>query len=280
MKYLGDLWNGISSRPWKLAQHTFAGFSVVLTILRGITYFIPAIKFEGVRSLTFAVGIGAIYGLRKAWKPSQIEIPLANSNTVIEIIFGDLFTQDGIRVIAVSNFFDSKLGMPVSNKSLHGIFLQKCFGGHPESFDKQVDEQLKNIKGCEVHKIEGKSKCYPIGSTALITVNQDRYLAFALTKADPKTCKVSSNVAMMWEALDALWQRARIESNGDAVNLPLVGSGLAGLNLPTRDLLDLLILSAITETKIKQVTQRIRIVLHRDRFDDLDLNDVKEHWTR
>src|SRR5256884_3855122 len=53
-----DLWHGISSRPWKLAQYTFAGFSVVLTILRGITYFIPAIKFEGVRSLTIAVGIG------------------------------------------------------------------------------------------------------------------------------------------------------------------------------------------------------------------------------
>src|SRR5207248_10457885 len=97
---------GISSRPWKLAQSTFAGFSVVLTILRGITYFIPAIKFEGVRSLTIAVGIGSIYGLRKAWKPSRIEIPLANCNTVIAIIFGDLFSQDGFRTIPVSELFD------------------------------------------------------------------------------------------------------------------------------------------------------------------------------
>jgi hypothetical protein len=277
---LGDLWRGISSRPWKLAEYTFAGFSVVLTILRGITYFIPVIKFEGLRSLATALGIGVIFGVKKAWKPSQIEIPLANCDTVIEVIFGDLFTQDGIRAIAVSEFFDSKLGMPVSNKSLHGMFLQKCFGGHPESFDKQVDEQLKKIKGREVAKTEGKSICYPIGSTALITVNQDRYLVFALTRADHETCKVSSNVAMLWEALEALWERARIESNGDAVNLPLIGSGLAGLNLPTRDLLDLLILSAITETKIKQVTQRIRVVLHRDRFGDLNLNNVKEHWTR
>jgi Thoeris protein ThsA, Macro domain len=280
MKYLGDLWRGISSRPWKLAEYTFAGFSVVLTILRGIAYFIPVIKFEGFGSLATAIGIGVIFGVRKAWKPSRIEIPLANCDTVIEIVFGDLFTQDGIRVIAVSEFFDSKLGMPVSNKSLHGMFLEKCFGGHPESFDKQVDEQLKNIRGREVAKSEGKSICYPIGSTALITVNEDRYLAFALTRADHETCKVSSNVTTLWEALDALWQRARIESNGDAVNLPLIGSGLAGLNLPTRDLLDLLILSAITESRIKQVTQRIRIVLYRARFGELNLNDVKEHWTR
>jgi hypothetical protein len=83
---------------------------------------------------------------------------------------------------------------------------------------------------------------------------------------------------MMWVALNDLWQRVRIESGGYAVNLALVGSGLSGLGLPTRDLLNLIILSAITETKAKEVTQRIRIVLHRSRFDDLDLRDVKQHW--
>jgi len=83
---------------------------------------------------------------------------------------------------------------------------------------------------------------------------------------------------MMWVALHQLWQRARIELGGHSLNIPLVGSGLSGLGLPTRDLLNLIILSAITETKAKQVTHRIRIVLHRDRFDDLDLRDVKQHW--
>jgi hypothetical protein len=78
--------------------------------------------------------------------------------------------------------------------------------------------------------------------------------------------------------LHKLWQRARIESGGHEINLPLVGSGLSGLGLPTRDLLNLIILSAITETKAKEVTQKIRIVLHRDRFEDLDLRDVKKHW--
>ena len=71
----------------------------------------------------------------------------------------------------------------------------------------------------------------------------------------------------MWVALNSLWQRVRIESGGHAVNLPLVGSGLSGLGLPTRDLLNLIILSAITETKAREVTQGIRIVLRRDRFD-------------
>ncbi len=278
MRSLLDLCRGIARHPWKTGQYIFTSFSVLFTLVKAVTHFIPAIKIEGPFALTVALIISVGFGLRKVWEPSRIDIPIANCNTTIEVVFGDLFTQDGIRAIAVSEFFDSKLGKPVSDKSVHGLFLQKCFGGGPEPFDRQVNEQLKDTKFIEVAKAEGKSKCYPIGSTALITVNQDRYLVFAFAKADPITCKAYSDVTMMWVALHDLWQRVRVESGGHAVNLPLVGSGLSGLGLPTRDLLNLIILSAIADTKSKEVTQRIRVVLHRDRFDDLDLRDVKQHW--
>jgi hypothetical protein len=248
------------------------------TLTEGLSYFVPGIQIKGLVALGAIILISISYALKQVWKPSKIEIKVSNSNTTIEVVFGDLFQQDGIRAIAVNEFFDSKLGRPVSDKSLHGIFLKKCFGGHPEPFDKQVNEQLDGIESSEVQKVEGKTKSFPIGSSALVMVDQDRYLTFALAKTDPETCKAYSDVTMMWGALHQLWQRARIESSGYAVNLPLVGSGLSGLGLPTRDLLNLIILSAITETKAKQVTDRIRIVLHRDRFEDLDLRDVKQHW--
>lgn len=273
-----DLWNGIVRHPWKAISYAFVAFSVMWTLTEGVNYFVPEIQIKGFVALGVIALISIGYALKQVWKPSKIEIKVSNSNTTIEVVFGDLFQQDGIRAIAVNEFFDSKLGRPVSDKSLHGIFINKCFGGHPESFDKQVDEQLKGIECIEVDKVEGKTKSFPIGSSALIMVNQDRYLALAFAKTNPSTCKAYSDVTMMWVALHQLWQRARIESNGNAMNLPLVGSGLSGLGLPTRDLLNLIILSAITETKSKQVTDRIRIILHRDRFEDLDLRDVKQHW--
>jgi hypothetical protein len=278
MKSINDLWRGIRRHPFKTAEYIFTSFSVIFTFIKIITHFVPDIKIEGIIPLSIAILISICFGLRKVWKPSKIEVKIANSNTVIEVLFGDLFEQSGLRAIAVNEFFDSKIGKPVSDKSLHGMFLQKCFGGHPEPFDKQVDEQLKNIQSYEVKKTDGKTKSFPIGTTALINVNQDRYLVFALTKTDPNSCKAYSNVSMMWDALHELWQRTRIESGGHDLNLPLVGSGLSGLGLPTLDLLNLIILSAITETKSKEITQRIRVVLYRDRFDDLDLRDLKKHW--
>jgi hypothetical protein len=279
MNALADLWRGIWRHPLKTGQYAFTCFSVILTVARGVTYFVPTVKAEGPFPFTVTILFSVVYALRKVWKPSQVDIGVANCNTIIEVIFGDLFQETGIRAIAVNDFFDSELGKPVSGKSVHGIFLQRCFGGHPESFDRQVDEQLKSLDSHEVpEKVEGKVRRYPIGSTALLTVNQDRYIAFAFAKTDPHTCKASTDVTTMWEALHALWTRTRIEAGGYPANLPLVGSGLSGLGLPTRDLLNLIILSAITETKAKEITQRIRIVLHRDRFDDLDLREVKKYW--
>lgn len=278
LKSLLDLFRGIYKHPVKLSGYIFTAFSVLFTLIKAVTHFIPGIEVTGPFALGIIVLISIVFGMKKVWKPSKIKILLANSNTMIEVLFGDLFIQDGIRIISVNEFFDSKIGKPVSEKSLHGIFLKKCFGGHPESFDMQVNEQLKLIESKEIAKIEGKNKCFPIGSTALINVNADRYLIFALTKSNPETCKAYSDVTMMWTALHEVWQKARNESGGNDINIPLVGSGLAGLGLPTRDLLNLIILSAITETKSKEIAKKIRIVLHRDRFEDLDLRDVKKHW--
>jgi len=271
---------GIIRNPLKAAGYAFSSFSVIFTLIKAITHFVPAIKIEGPEALAVVAIISLCFGLRKVWKPTKIEIKIANSNTVIEVVFGDLFEMKGIRVIAVNEFFDSKIGKPVSGKSLHGIFLQKCFGGHPSAFDEQVDEELKNTTSIQVVKIEGKTKSYPIGTNALITANSDRYIFFALSKTNPETCKAYSDVNMMWVALHELWHRARIESGSEEINLPLVGSGLSGLGLPTRDLLNLIILSGITATKSREVTQKIRIVLHSDRFEDIDLREVKQHWAQ
>jgi hypothetical protein len=278
MRSPSDLLRGVIEQPKKLALEVFASFSMAFTIVKAITHFFPLVKIEGPIPLSMILLLSVGYGLNKVWKPSRTEIAVATCNTVIEVLFGDLFEQDGIRGIPVNEYFDSELGKPVSDKSVHGILLKRFFGGRSESFDAQLDKELASAKFAEVLKVEGKQRCYPIGTTALITVNDDKYIVFAFAKTDPNTCKASSNVELMWRSLHHFWDRARNECGGYPVNLPLVGSGLSGLGLPTRDLLNLLVLSAITETKALQITQTIRVILHESRFKDVDLREVKRHW--
>jgi len=276
---LNDLWFGITKHKWKMIVYIFTCFSVLFTIVKVVTQFFPTIQISGPAPLTAAILVSCAWGLWKVWKPSRTTIKIAHSNTCLEICFGDIFEQKGIRAIGVSEFFETQLGQPVSDKSFHGAFLKRHFSGYQDSIDRQIGAQLANEESTKVSdKAEGKTLCYHIGTTVAINANEDRYILFAMSKTNHANCKVFSDVELMWGALHKLWQRARIECNGDPLNLPLVGSGLAGLNLPTRDLLNLVILSAITESKAHEITQAIRIVLRRDRFEDIDLREVKQHW--
>lgn len=275
---MNDLLVGIRRHRWRFLGQAFLAFSVLWTSTECLSYFVPGFDVKGIFPLAGILLISLFWASFQVWKPSKVEIKVAHTNTTLEVLFGDLFEQDGYRAIAVNEFFDSELGKPVSDTSLHGLFLKKCFGGHPEPFDKQVDEQLANVERTEVEKSAGKKIRYPIGSCAMVTVDDDRYLCFALCKTDPDDCKASADVSMLWDALHYLWQCARVETGGRSLNLPLVGSGLSGIGLPTRDLLNLIVLSVITETKQNQITPRIRVVLTRDRFDDIDLREVKQYW--
>lgn len=273
-----DLARGIWRGKLKFLGYVFATFSMLFTIVKMIDYFVPGVVLKGRIVGTAMVLIAVAGGARKVWKPSKISMPIAHTNTCFEILFGDLFQQPGIRAIAVTEYFDSKIGRPVSDKSLHGMLIQNVLGGHTEAFDKSVGDELRGVEGKITAKKDGKNKAFPIGTTALVPFNQDRYLLFALTKADVENCKADADVADMWKALHAMWQRVRIESGGHDVNIPLIGGGLSGIGLPARDLLNLLILSAITETKSKEVTQTIRIVLHRNLLAQIDLREVKKYW--
>jgi hypothetical protein len=279
MQALLDLWHGISRHPWKTAGLIYLAFSALFTSVQAINFFDERLKFEGLIYLALLIALSVVFAFWRVWKPSKICIPIDHTNTSIEIVYGDIFRMSGIKIISVNNFFDSEIGRPVSDKSLHGTFIKRAFGGHPEGLDAQLEIQLANAPFTDAaNKQDGKSRGYEIGTTALIDVAGDSYILVALAESNPVTCKASSDVTKMWLALHGAWQRARIEAGGHDINVALVGSGLAGLGLPTRDLLNLIILSAITETKAQEITRKIRIVLHRDRFEDLDLRDVKQHW--
>lgn len=280
MTFFADLYRGAKHHPWRTLKYLFAAFSVLFTLCSWIANFYPSIKVYNTLTLLAFALVSAGYASYEIWKPSRIEIRIPNCNCLIEVRYGDLFEQDGIRAIPVSNFFESKLGKPVSERSVHGVLLKKHFGGGSESFDKQIEAQLAGIASEHVQKTEGKSRSYAVGTTALITAIQHRYVLFVSAIADPQTCKVHTDVIDMWKALDNLWPRLRAEADGAPVNLPLVGSGLAGIGLPTRDVLNLIILSAINETKRREIAHRIRILLRREQPDNLDLREIKRYWER
>jgi len=275
---LKGIFLGIQKHPWTSLVYFFASFSVLWTLIEGLTHFIPTLNIRGVPSLLVVVAIGIVYSACRIRRPSSVIFSIAHTNTKIQIKFGDLFGEDGVRCIAVNEFFDSELGLPVSKNSLHGIFLSRCFGGHPDSFDKIISDELVGAPSETVRRKQGKETRYSIGTTANVAVNSDRYMCFALCRTDITTLKAEADVPMLLQSLEGLYGKARHALGGAPLVLPFVGSGLSGIGLPARDLLGLIVLSIITESKKKQIATLIKIILTFDRFDEVDLAEVKKYW--
>lgn len=160
------------------------------------------------------------------------------------------------------------------------MLLQRCFGGHADAFDRQIVAKLDGIDAEFVTRRQGKGQRFKIGTCAAIEAAGRRFLAFAFSRTDIATCKASADVPQMFAALAGLWRAARVELGGDALNLPLVGSGLSGVGLPARELLNIIILSFLDETKRQVVTRELRVVLTWDRLSEVDLREIKKLWER
>lgn len=278
LDFIKTLWRTARRHPLLFLWQCFVAFSVLWTVTEAAFHFSEWAPLKGLTWVSIMCFTSVVYAFVSRWQIAKIVIQVRQSNVSIEVAFSDIFECNGITAIPVSEYFDSEFGLPVSPNSLHGIFINKCFGGHPQAFDAQVETQLAGVNTTQVAKVKGKTARYPIGTTAVLEASGKHYLVFALTHADPQTCKASANVPLMFEALSGLWKHARTHMNGNALNLPLVGSGPSGVGLPAIDLVNILILSFIDETKRQIITQRLRIILTWDRLDEVDLRQLKKSW--
>ena len=269
---------GVRRHPFRLPLESFLGYSVLWTALESANFFFPGLKPAGwVPFLVMAAASGA-YGFYRFLPRTEVHLRFKALNTTAHVGFGDLFAADGYKVIPVNEYFDSDLGEHVSNRSLHGQLIEKYLAGQSSAFDSIVDAALSNVQAEEVQRPTGRTRCYPIGTTVLMDLSTQHFLLIANCHTDVKTLKATSDVPTMWTALISMWEAIRNRTDGNPVCVPLIGSGHAAMGLPSGQLLQLLILSLVVATKAKPIPNELRIVLHENCIDDIDLGAVKTQW--
>jgi len=166
----------------------------------------------------------------------------------------------------------------VSENSLHGMVIKRYFGGHPEAFDCAVSASLEACDYKQVDRQHGNCKKFPIGTTACVPANEHKFLLFALSHTNIETFKASADLATMITAMHGLFEKSRNSTGGEKLILPLIGSGISGVGLPATQLLQLIVLTIIDETKKRQICKEIDLVLHDSRFEEIDLETIKRQW--
>jgi len=225
------------------------------------------------------IALSLVYSLIRNWFRSSISFTLPHSNTKITVKFADFFNEPGVKSIPVNEFFDGELGVLVSKSTIHGQFIAKHFGGNSASFFAISDPLLATYSGQQTAKSRGKSIKYPIGTTISIDAGNEDYLLFALCRTDLTSFKADSDLSTYMLAMDSFWAAARDKNNGNAVVVPLIGTGLAGIGLPPSQMLDLLLLTFVAANKKKEVCTQLVITLYPPRFKEFNLLNLEEAWS-
>ncbi|MBA3475107.1 MAG: hypothetical protein H0T57_18110 [Rubrobacter sp.] len=211
IRYLGI---GLKRYPLRFFKSWFLAYSAIWTILSSLAFFFPILRPTSwnvwiVLGLLSMVMVGLLWGLYRVRPRRSVQIRMKPIDVTIEVAFGDLFTTQGIKAIAVNEFFDSSLGEPVARSSLHGQLIERMFQDRPEQFDELVDKELRSTQFEETKRSAGRKRKYPIGTTPVVDVGTERFLLPALCETDVETYKAYCDIPMLLMALDGLWSTVR-----------------------------------------------------------------------
>jgi hypothetical protein len=119
----------------------------------------------------------------------KIKIESNITDTKVNIKFADVFKEDGWKAIAVNDFFDSAVNdYHVAKNSLHGQLISKFWPANTADWDQQIETSLKLIKFSEVARPSGKTKKYPIGTTAKCIQENNKFLCTVLSETNVDNC--------------------------------------------------------------------------------------------
>lgn len=259
----------------------FATYGALWLAVESISAFFVSLEPAGWFAYSILLVLAAIGGLWRAWPQRRIEFAIPGSDSWFEIRFGNVFDGKALVVIPVNEYFDGELGDHVSEHSLHGQFIKDVLGGQSKMFYDLTVDALKDVVPDEASVARRSGRCdrYAIGTVARVDLYDRRYLLAVLSHTDLSSLKASASVHDLWRCLAGVWTGIRTYSNGKLVSIPLFGSGLSGVGLPPRHLVEIVVTSFLYHTKEKKVASRVTLVLPRRLAGHVDLKDIKKRWT-
>ena len=251
--------------------------SLLVGVLTTILIFkdIPQ-KYKNYFFLAFVILLIIIYLVLWVRSNTIKRVELNINNSKMEIEQGDIFEQDGLKVIAFNEFFDTEVSdRLISDKTLNGIYLKNIVSDvNKLDLDIENDQYLsKNIIEKNVQRAEGKSTRYELGSI----YKRDDYLLTAFSKFDEYnraylTIKDYNNFLInFWKEIDKIY-------NAENISIPLLGSNITRFkecNLSDQQLLELLIWSFKLSKFSNSNSSKVSIVVHKKTMDKINLYKLK-----
>lgn len=263
-------------RIWKIFLQITAVLSGAIS-LTVIFFEIPA-PLKTLAALTLIGLLALIYIGVWIWSNqlNSAEINIEGSTVLIKT--GDIFEQEGFKVIAFNEYFDTLVdNRLISDRSLNGIFIKNyldvpisSLDSHIENYEFGHDEVI-----CEdVERTVGKKVKYRLGT---VCVYND-FLLTAFAKFDHKN-QASLTMPEYLEFMINFWDCINRVYALKSVSTSVLGSGITRIkghkNITDEDLLKIMLWTfRISEMRFKYPA-KLTIVIPEAKIAKINLLDIK-----
>lgn len=237
----------------------------------------------GLFTFLFLLSVG--YALYSVFHKKRFLKICINKKTKMTIKEGNIFDANGMKVIPVNEYFDTHLGDGIIAKSsIHGQFLNK-YKDQISSLRKIIDEQLSkyyvplpsNRNRTMVDNLPQKR--YPLGTCVRIIIDNQCYLWVAMTRFNSFE-HVDVSVEEFPEVIRKMFNGIEQLHDGNAVYLPLVGSGISGYGLTNMQILNTIVQAAHNSNNLS-LTNGLYLYLYDEKqINSINLNVIKYLYDR
>lgn len=228
--------------------------------------------------LIFVLGLGLLYVYIWWWLGNLRNIDIDIESSTVTIKEGDLFSEDGFKVISFNEYFDTKVDEKIiSSKSLNGEFLKKHLSCSINELDQRISNyrfEESELKGENLTRVDGKLQRYTPGT---IYVHDD-FLLTAFAKFDEQN-RAWLTMPDYLEFLLNFWDKVNKIYAQKSVSVPIFGSGITRIkehkNISDEELLKIMLWTfRISEMRFKYPA-KLTVIIHSGKIDRINLLDIK-----
>jgi hypothetical protein len=270
---MSEIWQDFGKwRFWRrFLVHSFASVGVIALVLEVINELFPnELTFRGSWWGLVILGVSAVYGLTQSW-PRPIEESYSSPNTIIRIIKGDIFNQQGHLVIGICDTFDTQPPNIIARDSLQAQALDRLFGGDVAELDRRIGEALAGYSPVEAVQKPGKQLRYELGTTAVVTESGRRLFFVAYTYMNEQN-QARGTADGIWKSLSNLWIEISKYGNGGTVSISVIGGGQARIAqiLPAQDSIRFIALSFMLASRREKICDELQVIVRPTDYNRLD----------
>lgn len=189
----------------------------------------------------------------------------------VSIIVGDIFKQEGFKLIPFNERFDTQVDdIVIAHGTLNGVMIDKYV-----SNKNQLTATIERAK-CDASRFKASKKgVFPLGRLIAF----EDFLLLAFTHFSEENVAYI-DVSEYEQALLNMWSEMRRVYAGREINIPLIGSGITTLvGRSVKDYTALLkcILCTLERSNFQPV-KGVKIVLTQEAIKQVDMNRIKEQF--